>query len=38
VALKLAIGTYELLMATAGDNREKEALSSALTTLKNWKS
>lgn len=38
VALKLAIGTYELLMATAGDNREKEALAAALTTLKNWKS
>lgn len=37
VAMKLAIGTYELLMATASDDREKEALSSALTTLKNWK-
>jgi thioredoxin-like negative regulator of GroEL len=38
VALKLAIGTYEMLMATASDTREKEALSSALTTLRNWKS
>ena len=38
VALKLAIGTYELLMATATEDREKEALASALTTLKNWKS
>ncbi len=37
VALKLAIGTYEMLMATAGDAREKEALSTALTTLRNWK-
>lgn len=37
VALKLAIGTYELLMATAESEREKEALASALTTLKNWK-
>lgn len=37
VAMKLAIGTFELLMATASDEREKEALSSALTTLKNWK-
>lgn len=37
VAMKLAIGTYEMLMATAGDAREKEALSAALTTLKAWK-
>lgn len=37
VAMKLAIGTYELLMATATDEREKDALASALTTLKNWK-
>jgi hypothetical protein len=38
VALKLAIGTYEMLMADASDAREKEALSAALTTLRNWKS
>ncbi|MBX3134228.1 MAG: hypothetical protein KF689_12675 [Gemmatimonadaceae bacterium] len=37
VALKLAIGTYELLMATATDAREKDALASALATLKNWR-
>ena len=37
VAMKLAIGTYEMLMATAADAREKEALSAALTTLKAWK-
>lgn len=37
VALKLAIGTYEMLMATATDSREREALSSALATLRNWK-
>ncbi len=37
VALKLAVGTYEMLMATASDQREKEALSAALTTLRSWK-
>ncbi len=37
VALKLAIGTYELLLATATEAREREALSAALTTLKNWR-
>ncbi|MBX3174318.1 MAG: hypothetical protein KF709_07885 [Gemmatimonadaceae bacterium] len=37
VALKLAIGTYELLMATATEAREREALAAALTTLRNWK-
>lgn len=37
VAMKLAIGTYEMLMATASEAREKEALSSALTTLRNWR-
>jgi hypothetical protein len=37
VALKLAIGTYELLMATASDAREKDALAAALATLKNWR-
>lgn len=38
VALKLAIGTYDLLMSTATDAREREALATALTTLRNWKS
>jgi hypothetical protein len=37
VALKLAIGTYEMLLATAGSAGEKEALSNALTTLRRWK-
>lgn len=37
VALKLAVGTYEMLLATASEAREREALASALTTLKNWK-
>lgn len=37
VAMKLAIGTYEMLMATAVDAREKDALSAAITTLRNWK-
>lgn len=37
VALKLAIGTYELLLATATDARERAALAAALTTLKGWK-
>lgn len=38
VALKLAIGTYEMLFATATEAREKDALASAISTLKNWKS
>lgn len=38
VALKLAIGTYEMLMATAVEAREREALANALTTLRGWKS
>lgn len=37
VALKLAIGTYEVLLSTATDARERDALASALTTLKNWR-
>jgi hypothetical protein len=37
VALKLAIGTYEVLLSTATEAREREALASALSTLKNWR-
>lgn len=37
VAMKLAVGTYEMLLATATAAQEKEALASALTTLRNWK-
>lgn len=37
VAMKLAIGTYEMLLATASEAREKEALAAALTTLRNWR-
>lgn len=37
VALKLAIGTYEMLLADARDAREREALGSALGTLRQWK-
>jgi tetratricopeptide (TPR) repeat protein len=37
VALKLAIGTYEVLLSTATDARERDALASALSTLKNWR-
>lgn len=37
VALKLAIGTYEMLLATATEARERDALATALTTLRNWK-
>lgn len=36
VALKLAIGTYEMLLATATGAPEREALSTALTTLRRW--
>jgi hypothetical protein len=38
VALKLAIGTYEMLLATADGVPEREALSTALSTLRRWKS
>lgn len=37
VALKLAIGTYEMLLATATAPQEKEALATALTSLRNWR-
>ena len=36
VAMKLAIGTYEMLLATATSDQERSALSSALGTLKQW--
>lgn len=37
VALKLAMGTYEMLLATAADDRERTALGDALGTLRKWK-
>lgn len=37
VALKLAVGTYEMLLATATAAQEREALSEALSTLRKWK-
>lgn len=37
VAMKLAVGTYEMLLATATAAQEREALAAALTTLRNWK-
>ena len=36
VALKLAIGTYEMLLATATGEQEKSALATALATLRKW--
>lgn len=36
VALKLAIGTYEMLLATATATEERSALSAALGTLRKW--
>lgn len=36
VALKLAIGTYEMLLATATAAEERSALSAALGTLRKW--
>ena len=36
VALKLAIGTYEVLLSTATATHERTALVEALTTLKKW--
>jgi hypothetical protein len=36
VALKLAIGTYEMLLASASSNEERAALSTALGTLRKW--
>jgi hypothetical protein len=36
VALKLAIGTYEMLLATASAPQERTALTEALSTIKKW--
>lgn len=36
VALKLAVGTYEMLLATADSADEKSALASALGTIRKW--
>jgi len=36
VALKLAIGTYEMLLATATATHERTALAEALGTIKKW--
>ena len=38
VALKLAIGTYEMLLAGATSDTERAALAEALGTLRRWKS
>ena len=37
VALKLAMGTYEMLLATATADEERSALAGALSTLRKWK-
>lgn len=37
VALKLALGTYEMLLADAATDAERLALSSSLGTLRKWK-
>lgn len=37
VALKLAISTYESLLATTSSDAQRAALGSALKTLRNWK-
>ena len=37
VALKLALGTYEMLLAEATTDQERAALTSSLGTLKKWK-
>ena len=37
VAMKLAIATYEVLLATATTAQERAALTTALTTLRKWK-
>lgn len=37
VALKLALGTYEMLLADASSDQERVALSSSLATLRKWK-
>lgn len=36
VALKLAIGTYEMLLSSAESTQERGALSAALSTLRKW--
>lgn len=36
VALKLALGTYEMLMAEATEARERASLSAAIATLRKW--
>ena len=36
VALKLAVGTYEMLLANAESAEEKSALASALGTIRKW--
>jgi hypothetical protein len=36
VALKLAVGTYEMLLATAEAEQERAALAGALSTLRKW--
>lgn len=36
-ALDLAIATYEQLLATAGQREQREALETAIRTLKGWK-
>jgi hypothetical protein len=36
VALKLAVGTYEMLLATATSSQERAALGDALGTLRKW--
>ncbi len=38
VALKLAVGTYEMLLAGATDEAERRAVAAALGTLRQWKS
>lgn len=37
VALKLALGTYEMLLADATDEQERRAVAAALGTLRKWK-
>ncbi|MBL8998216.1 MAG: hypothetical protein KJZ74_08330 [Gemmatimonadales bacterium] len=37
VALKLALGTYEMLLADAATDAERAALSNSLGTLRKWK-
>ena len=37
VAMKLALGTYEMLLAAATDEQERRAVSAALGTLRKWR-